>query len=431
MREETDHLLASILSGNASKEQILEFSEWIKDYHNEQYFAKVKEMWHVAQDMAFREHYANQNADQTSQAQTSQAQTSQTQTSQTQTSQTQTSPSQKQELERFMRYIRKSRQRALIKKISTYTTTAAAAIVLLAAILRISGIIGIGVNRDFNTLAYSTDSVKVEYFDGEMTQNLKGTKGSITVIDPTQSLLAESGNATNKATNKASQSQRKSISGTETSPKKGYNSISTPPGERVAMVLSDGTRVYLTSNSYLKYPSSFDTDKREVTLVGRAYFEVSKSKVPFIVSTSDMEVEVLGTSFDVESRTSNNSSNVILVEGSVKVNTNKESRIIKPNEQISIHRKTKQSTITTVDSKLLTMWKDGVLIVRGQTFGELIESLSAWYGVKIIDRTNLNTIEKFNGRFDREDIEAAIQAVCISARIKYKIVNGYLVLEDL
>ncbi|NCC47401.1 MAG: DUF4974 domain-containing protein, partial [Bacteroidia bacterium] len=67
----------------------------------------------------------------------------------------------------------------------------------------------------------------------------------------------------------------------------------------------------------------------------------------------------------------------------------------------------------------------------GILVGELIESLSAWYGVKIIDRTNLNTIEKFNGRFDREDIEAAIQAVCISAKIKYKIVNGYLVLEDL
>jgi len=77
------------------------------------------------------------------------------------------------------------------------------------------------------------------------------------------------------------------------------------------------------------------------------------------------------------------------------------------------------------------MWKDGVLIVHGQTFGELIENLSSWYGVRIVDRTNVSSEERFHGRFDREDIEAAIKAVSISAGIKYKIEDGKLVLEDL
>ncbi len=71
------------------------------------------------------------------------------------------------------------------------------------------------------------------------------------------------------------------------------------------------------------------------------------------------------------------------------------------------------------------------LIVHGQTFTELVESLSSWYGVQIIDHTNLSKYERFNGRFDREDIEAAIRAVCISANIKYKIEDGKLILEEL
>lgn len=330
-----------------------------------------------------------------------------------------------------MSYIRRSRRNTMVRKFAVWTTSAAASLVMVAAILKIAGIAGWGVNQDFSTLAYSTDSVRVELNDGEMVRTIKGTTGAVNVIDPGR-VLAD-GTTSEKTAAQTTANTNKVAAGKANgaSRPKTYTSVTTPPGERVAMVLSDGTRVYLTSNSYLKYPTTFDDDKREVTLVGRAYFEVSKSKTPFLVNTSDMEVEVLGTSFDVESHSNNHNANVILVEGSVKVNTKKGSRIIKPNEQLSIHRRTNESTVTNVDSRLLTMWKDGVLIVRGQTFGELLENLSAWYGVKIIDRTTVSGAEKFNGRFDREDIEAAIKAICISARIKYRIVNGYLVLENI
>jgi ferric-dicitrate binding protein FerR (iron transport regulator) len=197
------------------------------------------------------------------------------------------------------------------------------------------------------------------------------------------------------------------------------------------MVLSDGTRVYLTANSYLRYPAKFGSESRDVTLVGRGYFEVEKSDVPFRVKTSDMEVEVLGTSFDVESRYSGSSSSVILVEGSVKILSEGKEQMLNPDEQASLNRKTKAMEVKRVDSKLLTMWKDGVLIVHGQSFNDLIGSLSSWYGVNILDSTSVPEDERFNGRFDREDIEAAIKAVCISAKIEYRIEGGNLILEDL
>ncbi len=375
-RQVIDNTLVRILDGSAEKEDIIYFSTWIKDYSNEIYFEKFKEMWHLSIDKSYIENNSAEH-----------------------------NP------EKFIAYIKRSKLRER-NRIRAITSISAAAVLIL--------LIGLSqfLSResrdsihviDFNELSYSTDSVKVELNNGETVKNIKSRTSNITTL----------------AANIEKEKRETGIPQAKI-----YNTVSTPPGERVAMVLSDGTVVYLTSNSYLKYPSNFDTNSREVTLVGRAYFEVKKSNVPFIVKTSDMNVEVLGTSFDVESRTGGTSTSVILVEGSVKVEADGRSKIIYPNEQISLHRETKEITVKNVDSKLMTMWKDGVLIVHGQTFEELIESLSSWYGVQIIDLTTVSKFERFNGRFDREDIEAAIKAVAISANIRYRIDAGKLILEN-
>ena len=376
-RSGIDNLLAKILQGVATKKEILQFSEWIKDYQNEIYFDRFKEMWHVSVDTS----YVKDNADLNNS-------------------------------KRFVAYIKKTRQRQKIRLGITYSLSAAALFILFFGISQYlnTGNLNSGKNVDFTALNYSKDSVRVELNNGKFVKNIKGAANSITNIE-------------DKIAEKASVPEAPQA--------KVYNTVSTPAGERVAMVLSDQTIVYLTSNSYLKYPTRFDKDKREVTLMGRAYFEVKKSKVPFIVNTSDMNIEVLGTSFDVESRNTGSSASVILVEGSVKVYADGKTQLIHPDEQMSIQRETREMTVKNVDSKLMTMWKDGVLIVRGQSFAELIESLSSWYGVKIIDRSGVSNNDKFNGRFDREDIEAAIKAVSISANIRYKIEDGKLILEDI
>lgn len=374
---ESDILLSKILNNSATTEEIIQFSEWIKDYRNEAYFEKFKEMWNVSHDVSYKKEFAStQNSD------------------------------------RFVSYIRRSKLKARARRAVAFTFTAAASLVLIFGLSQLLFDGGMSSVRvvDFNELSYSSDSVRVELNDGQLVKNIKSAQKSLTNIEEIVSGQDEE---------------------TPVASPKVFNSITTPAGERVAMLLSDGSRVYLTSNSYLRYPSRFDDDKREVTLVGRAYFEVKKSTVPFIVNTSDMNIEVLGTSFDVESRNTGIRSSVILVEGSVKVNAQGKSQIIFPDEQISLHRSTKELSITSVDSRMMTMWKDGVLIVHGQTFSELVESLASWYGVKIVDKSNVSKSERFNGRFDREDIEAAIKAISISAGILYKIEDGKLVLEDL
>lgn len=377
VHKDIDALLSRILQGNASEEDAKFFSEWIKDYRNEIYFDKYKEMWHVAADNAYV--LNNKPLDSA----------------------------------RFVSYIRNSVRRERQRRIFTISFSAAASIILLIGVTYFTGLYNIILvdKQDFTALNYSRDSVRIELNNGRIVKKVKGTEKYFTTLDAI--IVKDTGDSLLKKTKE-----------------KVYNTVSTPPGERVAMLLSDGTKVYLTSNSYLRYPASFDKDKREVTLVGRAYFEVYKSKVPFVVNTSDMNIEVLGTSFDVESRNTGSSASVILVEGSVKVHSDGKTTIIHPDEQMSLSRIDKVVSVKSVDSKSLTMWKDGVLVVDGQTFDELIESLSLWYGVQIVDESSVSKIEKFNGRFDREGIEAAIKAICISANTRYKIENGKLILED-
>jgi hypothetical protein len=371
-----NNLLAKILNGTATREEIITFSQWIKHYNNEAYFDKFKEMWHVSVDNIYKKSNAFHN-----------------------------NPG------RFIEYMRMSKRRAILKRGLISSISAAASIALLFGIYNIWMNDNLHRKPDLTALKYSKDSVRVELNNGEKVENLKDTAKYITDLEE---ILAEN-----------------SVKTLPEQPKvKVYNTVTTPSGERAAMVLPDGSKVYLTSNSYLRYPTQFDRSKREVTLVGRAYFEVKKSSVPFVVNTSDMNIEVLGTSFDVESRYSAQNTSVILVEGSVKVQADGKTRIIYPDEQISLHRLTREMTVKNVDSKLLTMWKDGVLIVHGQSFDELIENLSSWYGVEIVDLTTVSELEKFNGRFDREDIQVAIEAVSISAKIQYSVHEGKLILED-
>lgn len=101
-----------------------------------------------------------------------------------------------------------------------------------------------------------------------------------------------------------------------------YNTISIPAGERFNLTLSDGTQIWLNGESSLRYPVNFTTEKRIVTLTGQAYFEVSKDEEhPFIVITQNMNIEVIGTSFDVNSYPDSELNTMTLVTGKVKVTT--------------------------------------------------------------------------------------------------------------
>lgn len=157
-----------------------------------------------------------------------------------------------------------------------------------------------------------------------------------------------------------------------------------PEGHRTEAVLSDGTMICLNSGSRLEILSSGKNERR-VHLDGEAYLNVAHNEDrPFILETSEMEVKVLGTSFDVS--TYGNVHSVVLVEGSVEVNNavSSEKTVIEPDQMYVFDRSTGQSGVKYVDALSMVTWKDGYLNLQNMTVEELFSRLEHYYGVRII-----------------------------------------------
>ena len=157
-----------------------------------------------------------------------------------------------------------------------------------------------------------------------------------------------------------------------------------PEGHRTEAVLSDGTMICLNSGSRLEILSSGKNERR-VRLDGEAYLNVVHNEDrPFILETSEMEVKVLGTSFDVS--TYGNVHSVVLVEGSVEVNNavSSEKTVIEPDQMYVFDRSTGQSGVKYVDALSMVTWKDGYLNLQNMTVEELFSRLEHYYGVRII-----------------------------------------------
>ncbi len=372
--EQVEILLSRILNGSATVPEIKEFAEWVKDIDNERYFENFKEIWHVAGDVTVDQNQLDLS------------------------------------MSKFLGVIRKKRNRELIRTRVFYSISTAAVILLLFGLFRTY-------NSDtFSEIKFINEPIKIELADGSVINPLKENIKGVNINPSNRREISYD------VPGAISQQNRDSVR---------YNTVTIPPGERFAIVLADGTKVYLNSNSYIKYPVSFGSEKREVTISGRAYFDVSKSKIPFIVNTTDMKIEVLGTSFDVESIKRGNTTSVILVEGSVKISTDGLTKVIEPNERIILNHKNRNISISNVDAKTLTLWKDGILVLRDNSINEIVDALCSWYGVEIINKTSISENDKFNGRFDREDLKSAMETIALGAKVIYRVEDGKLILEDL
>ncbi|MHC1781092.1 MAG: FecR family protein [Bacteroidales bacterium] len=371
--EQVDILLSRILSGTANVPEIKEFADWLKDIDNERYFENFKEIWHVAGDVKVDQKQLDVS------------------------------------MSKFLGVIRKKRKKEILRHRVIFSISAAAIILLLFGLFRTYD------SDTFTGIKFSKEPIKIELADGSVINPLKDNSAGVNI------------NPSNRREISYNEIQ-KNPSQLKDSLK--YNTVTIPPGERFAIILSDGTKVYLNSNSYIKYPVSFEKDKREVTISGRAYFDVSKSKIPFIVNTTDMKIEVLGTSFDVESTKMGNTTSVILVEGSVKISTEGLTKIIEPNERIILNHENRNISISNVDAKTLTLWKDGILVLRDNSINEIVDALCSWYGVEIINNTSISENDKFNGRFDREDLKSAMETIALGAKVVYRVEEGKLILED-
>lgn len=162
-----------------------------------------------------------------------------------------------------------------------------------------------------------------------------------------------------------------------------FNEIVVPKGGEYSLILSDGSKVKLNSNSKLKYPLAFSNTKRLVYLEGEAFFEVKHSvSSPFIVSVNNMKVKVYGTKFNVNSNLKSKIQTV-LVKGKVSMLLGDKEYILKPSQLGSLDLKTKNIKIKNVDTDLYTSWIDNEFVFKNNRLEEILNSLSLWYDVDI------------------------------------------------
>jgi ferric-dicitrate binding protein FerR (iron transport regulator) len=166
-----------------------------------------------------------------------------------------------------------------------------------------------------------------------------------------------------------------------------YNTLSTPRGRRTSVVLSDGTRVWLNAASSIKFPTAFTTGSRVVEITGEAYFEVAKQpSQPFIVRTlhtSPLEIQVLGTSFNITAYSDEDAVSTTLVEGSVKVVSGSGTKLLTPGQQLIAKSDGRLELNPAVDLQKVIAWKEGNFLFRGDELTTIMRQLSRWYDIEV------------------------------------------------
>jgi transmembrane sensor len=216
-----------------------------------------------------------------------------------------------------------------------------------------------------------------------------------------------------------------------------YNQLRVPRGKRFEVVLSDGTKVHLNAGTSFKYPVKFiEGENREVYLEGEAYFVVAKDKNhPFIVNTSDIDIRVLGTQFNVSSYKDDDKINTVLVEGSVSVSKKMDAynennvTIIEPGFSAVWNKNQKKIELNKVNTEIHTSWISGKLVLKNTAFKNIRKKIERQYNVTIINHNKKLDNQIYNVNFDAENIQEILKTLNESFEINYKIVDNQIIIN--
>lgn len=202
------------------------------------------------------------------------------------------------------------------------------------------------------------------------------------------------------------------------------NQLIIPYGNQSRLVLSDNTVVWLNAGSRLVYPSRFEDKTREVLLFGEAFFEVSKDeKKPFIVKTSDLQIKVLGTQFNISAYTEDKVIQTVLKEGSVSIRNNnsglfERDLVLKPNQMASFNRTSQDTKVYEVDVNYYTLWTKGLLSFDEIDFTRIVKKVERFYNISIEFSEPLLGTTRISGKLDlkqkREEVLEYLEKVSLT-----------------
>ena len=205
------------------------------------------------------------------------------------------------------------------------------------------------------------------------------------------------------------------------------NTVKTPKGGQYQVILPDGSKVWLNAASSITYPASFSSGSRHVVLTGEGYFEImplikNKKKVPFIVESGKQKIEVLGTRFNVNAYDDEKAIKTTLIEGKVKVTTENETVLLKPNQEFNL--RSEGISTKNVDAETAIDWTNGDFIFAEEDVKSVMRKIARWYNVDVLYDSDIPD-ESLSGQISRNrNLSEVLRMLELSGDTKFKIENG-------
>lgn len=259
------------------------------------------------------------------------------------------------------------------------------------------------------------------------------SNGEVIILDKTKPGLIKTEGYTSivKADNNRVSYHTKEKTGASTT---AYHTLRTPRGGQYHLVLSDGTNVWLNADSSIEFPIEFNEVSRRVRIEGEVFFDVNKvasgkRKIPFIVTTPTLSIEVLGTEFNVNAYKEEAATKTTLIEGSVIVKTDEMSSLLSPGQEASVGATSNQIQITKGDPDQALAWKNGYFYFKNSTIEEIMQQLSKWYDVAV--RFEGPAIKKqFSGEIPRSASLLQVLEILEVSQVRPKIIDDEIVITN-
>ncbi|MES2827909.1 MAG: FecR domain-containing protein [Bacteroidota bacterium] len=198
------------------------------------------------------------------------------------------------------------------------------------------------------------------------------------------------------------------------------NTLSTPRGNKFKLILPDGTLAWLNAASSITFPTVFRGKERHVSIIGEVYFEVAhNAAVPFRVTSGELNIEVLGTHFNVSAYADEPFAKTTLLEGSVKIVSGKSKAIIKPGEQAVTGRQGLRIIPTDVHQE--TAWLNGNFQFENNDITSVMRQLSRWYDVRVIYESNVPNVHYTGIVPQRAEIVEVLNMLTKTGNTRFKV----------
>lgn len=211
-------------------------------------------------------------------------------------------------------------------------------------------------------------------------------------------------------------------------------SKSTPRGRKFRMTLDDGSFVHMNSASSITYPNKFDSESRDIKIIGEAYFDIKRDETrPFNIKVKDYSIQVLGTSFNIQSYEDEEEFSVTVESGTVKVILDEEeanSATLEKGQKLIFNPSTSVTEILEVESSDDLSWRKGILKFDSTPLSKVEKVLERWYGVEVVILGDeLNKIP-ITGTHKNKNIKSVIEALTYATRAGYEIKNNSIIIKN-